>query len=96
MEKGKTVKGKVTKFNPFGAFVEIKVGDNGGESAEERAEIQGLADISEFGTEGKMKSTVELNKEYDFKILQIEPKDHRLSLGLVKEKTEETSEIEEK
>jgi len=96
LEKGKTVKGKVTKFNPFGAFVEIKVGDNGGESAEERAEIQGLAHISEFGTEGKMKSTVELNKEYDFKILQIEPKDHRLSLGLVKEKTEETSEIEEK
>ena len=103
LEKGGVIKGKVTKFNPFGAFVEIKV--KNGES-EEPAEIQGLTHISEFGTENKMRSALELNKEYDFKILQIEPKEHRLSLGLVKEKKlsdanamegkEETSKIEEK
>lgn len=93
--KGETVKGKVTKFNPFGAFVEIKIPLAGADD-ENNAEIQGLAHISEFGTESKMRSSLELNKEYDFKILQLEPKEHRLSLGVIKEEKEETSKIEEK
>lgn len=47
--------------------------------------VQGLVHISEFGTETNMKETVETGKSYDFKILFIDPKEHRLSLGLLKQ-----------
>ena len=71
--KGDIVKGKVTKFNPFGAFVEL--GDSN---------IQGLAHISEFGTEARMREELLLDKEYDFKILLVDPKEHRMSLGMMR------------
>lgn len=67
-QTGQVVKGTVTKFNPFGAF--IKVDRN----------IQGLSHISEFGTEKKMKETLEINKKYDFKILSIKPSEYRMAL----------------
>lgn len=70
--KGDTVTGRVTKFNPFGVFVALD------------KEIQGLVHISEFGSEMKMRSELELGKEYDFKILLIDPKEHRMSLGMVR------------
>lgn len=69
-KKGDTVKGTVTKFNPYGAFVQIA------------PKIQGLCHISEFGTKTKMESTLKLDKEYDFQILAIDPKEHRMSLKL--------------
>jgi len=62
------VKGKVTKFNPFGAFVQLD------------KNIHGLAHISEFGTEKKMKEMLEIGKKYDFKILSIKPKGYRMAL----------------
>ena len=65
---GQTVKGIVTKFNPFGAF--IKLDQN----------IQGLTHISEFGTEKKMEETLEIGKEYDFKIISIKPSEYRMAL----------------
>ncbi len=65
---GQIVKGTVTKFNPFGAF--IKLDDH----------IQGLTHISEFGTEKKMKETLELDKLYDFKIISIKPSEYRMAL----------------
>lgn len=68
-----TVKGKVTKFNPFGAF--IKLDEN----------IQGLAHISEFGTEQKMEETLEIGKEYDFKIISIKPSEYRMALKPITE-----------
>lgn len=68
--KGDDVKGKVTKLNPFGAFVEIA------------PKIQGLVHISEFGIKSKMEETLKIGQEYNFKILQIEPKEHRMSLQL--------------
>ncbi|MBI2096804.1 MAG: S1 RNA-binding domain-containing protein [Candidatus Sungbacteria bacterium] len=68
--KGSLINGKATKFNPFGAFVQIE------------DSVQGLAHISEFGTESKMKETLELGKSYDFRVLSIDPKEHRLSLSL--------------
>ena len=67
-KKGDIVKAKVTKFNPFGAFVEIT------------PQIQGLVHISEFGTKTKMEENLKLGKKYDLKILQIDPKEHRMSL----------------
>jgi len=71
--RGDVVKGTVTKFNPFGAFIQLD------------ADIHGLAHISEFGTEAKMREMMQLGSEYQFKILLIDPKDHRMSLGFVKE-----------
>ena len=68
--KDDAVKGKVTKFNPFGAFVELD------------PDIQGLAHISEFGTEQKMREILTLGASYEFKILLVDPKEHRISLGL--------------
>ncbi|MBU3922819.1 S1 RNA-binding domain-containing protein [Patescibacteria group bacterium] len=73
-ETGQTIKGTVTKFNPFGAFIQID------------KNIQGLAHISEFGTEEKMKETLETNKKYDFKILSIKPSEYRMALKLITDK----------
>jgi len=67
------VKGTVTKFNPFGAF--IKLDKN----------IQGLAHISEFGTEKKMQETLEVGKEYDFKIISIKSSEYRMALKPITE-----------
>ncbi|MDP3770251.1 MAG: S1 RNA-binding domain-containing protein [Candidatus Sungbacteria bacterium] len=68
--KDDVVNGTVTKFNPFGAFVELD------------PDIQGLAHISEFGTEQKMRDVLKLNTSYQFNILLVDPKEHRISLGL--------------
>lgn len=70
-KKGQEIKGKITKFNPFGAFVEIS------------PKIQGLVHISEFGTRAKMEEQLKINETYDLQIVQIEPKEHRMSLKLV-------------
>jgi len=67
-KNGQIIKGKVTKFNPFGAFIQID------------KNIQGLTHISEFGTEEKMKEALKLNKEYKFKILSIKPLEYRMAL----------------
>lgn len=69
-KKGDKVQGEVKKFNPFGAFVQLT------------PEIQGLCHISEFGSRAKMEEKLEINKKYDFQILQIDPKEHRMSLKL--------------
>ena len=70
-EKGEMIKGRVTKFNPFGAFIEVE------------PKIQGLCHISEFTTKAKMEEQLKINETYQFKILQIEPKEHRMTLQLV-------------
>lgn len=70
------VKGTVVKFNPFGAFVKLD------------KHIQGLAHISEFGTEKKMEETLKIGKEYDFKILSIKPSEYRMALKPILEKEE--------
>lgn len=70
-KKEDVVKGRVTKLNPFGAFVEIE------------PKIQGLCHISEFGTKEGMESHLEAEKEYSFQILEITPEEHRMSLRLI-------------
>lgn len=72
-KKGDKISGKVTKFNPFGAFVEVT------------PKIQGLCHISEFSSQKKMEEELEIGKKYDFQILEIRPEEHRMSLVLVKE-----------
>ncbi len=78
---GEIVKGKVLKINPFGAFVELD------------PQIHGLAHISELSRE-RISSPADVLKEgetREFKILSIEPNDHRLGLS-VKALTEPTEE----
>jgi small subunit ribosomal protein S1 len=65
---GQIVKGEVIKYNPFGAFVKLD------------EHIQGLAHISEFGTEKKMQEMLKLGQEYEFKILSIKPSEYRMAL----------------
>ncbi len=73
---GDTVKGKVDKINPFGSFVYLD------------KDIHGLAHVSEFREvypDKKMEEILTAGEEYDWKILSIEPKEHRMGLMLVKE-----------
>jgi len=72
IKKGDVIEGKVSKFNPFGAFVQLT------------DKIQGLCHVSEFGTQKNMEESLEINKSYKFKVLLIDPKEHRLTLKLEK------------
>lgn len=69
-KKGDVISGKVIKFNPFGAFVQIS------------KKIQGLIHISEFGNPQKMAEMIEIGKKYNFKILSLDPGEHKISLSL--------------
>jgi small subunit ribosomal protein S1 len=71
-KKGDKIKGKVTKFSTFGAFVEIM------------PKIRGLCHISEFESKEKMEEQLKIGETYEFEVLLIEPKEHRMSLKLVK------------
>ncbi|MBI4138403.1 MAG: S1 RNA-binding domain-containing protein [Candidatus Wildermuthbacteria bacterium] len=69
-KKDDKVQGKVTKINPFGAFVEIE------------AKIQGLCHISEFGSRKAMEDALKAGETYPFYIIDISPEEHRMSLKL--------------
>ena len=71
-KKGDVVEGKVVKFNPFGAFVQLD------------KKVQGLIHISEFASHEDMEKTLEIGKNYNFEILAIEPAEHKMSLRLKK------------
>lgn len=69
---GQVVKGKVAKIMPFGVFVELD------------KDIQGLAHVMELSHEA-VKNPEEVLKpgeEKEFKIISIEPAEHRLGLSL--------------
>jgi len=75
MEKykiGQSVKGMVLKINSFGVFVELD------------RDIHGLAHISELSNDriNDPSEVVKIGKEYKFRILSIEPENHRLGLSL--------------
>lgn len=74
---GSVVKGKVDKINHFGAFVYLD------------KDIHGLAHVSEFQEIYAGRRMEEVFKEgdtYDWKILSIEPKSHRMGLLPVRDK----------
>jgi len=81
LKKGDTIKGKVTKFNPFGVFVQLILEKN-----KDGKTIQGLCHISEFGSQAKMEETLKIGQEYNFQISSIEAQDHKMSLKLVNDK----------
>jgi len=83
---GDTVQGKVDKINPFGAFVYLD------------KDIHGLAHVSEFQEvyQGKkMEEVLYAGGMFDWKILSIEPKTHRMGLMLVKEEKKKAEKKEE-
>ncbi|PIY96650.1 MAG: 30S ribosomal protein S1 [Candidatus Kerfeldbacteria bacterium CG_4_10_14_0_8_um_filter_42_10] len=69
---GQVVKGKVLKINPFGVFVELD------------QDIHGLAHISELSDKlvHDPSDIVKIGETYPFKILSVEPENHRLGLSL--------------
>ena len=73
-KKGDTAKGIIIKFNKYGALASIEEG------------VAGLVHISEFGTEEKLRATLELGKVYSFTITLFEPKDQRMTLSFTGEK----------
>lgn len=73
---GDVVSGKVDKINPFGAFVYLD------------ENIHGLAHVSEFREvypDQKMEEVLKSGDSYEWKVLSIEPKEHRMGLMIVKE-----------
>lgn len=66
------VDGKVSRFNPFGAFVAL---DN---------DIQGLIHVSEFGGVEEMKKKISEGQSYKFYIESIKPSEKRIILKLKK------------
>ncbi|MCK4781833.1 S1 RNA-binding domain-containing protein [Candidatus Parcubacteria bacterium] len=71
-KKNDILKGEVTKFNPFGAFIQVA------------PKIQGLIHISEFGSQKKMAEVLEIGKEYKFQLLSLDPAKHSMILSLKK------------
>lgn len=70
-KKGDVIKGKVTSFSPFGAFVEVL------------PQIRGLCHISEFTSQKEMQESLKAGETYDFTVLLVDPKEHRMSLKLI-------------
>ena len=69
---GQVVKGTVSKIMPFGVFVELD------------KDIQGLAHLVELSHEPvkQAEDVVKPGQEYEFKVISIEPADHRLGLSI--------------
>ena len=69
---GQLVQGKVLKINPFGLFVELD------------ADIHGLAHISELSDQPvtEINKIAKVGENKEFKIISIEPRNHRLGLTL--------------
>jgi small subunit ribosomal protein S1 len=69
-QKGKKVEAVIIKFNKHGALASVEEG------------IAGLVHVSEFGTEEKLRKTLELGKTYPFIINIFEPKEHKMTLSV--------------
>jgi small subunit ribosomal protein S1 len=69
---GQVVDGKVAKIMPFGVFVELS------------KDIQGLAHLAELSHDvvKDPESLLKVGEERKFKIISIEPAEHRLGLSL--------------
>lgn len=69
-KKGDVINARIIKVSSFGAFVEVL------------PKIRGLCHVSEFESEEQMRGKLQVDQLYDFEILVIDPKDHRMSLKL--------------
>ncbi len=66
--EGQKVSGRVYKFSPFGAYVDLG------------SDLFGSVHVSEFGSVEEMKKHLELGKDYEFTISVFKPSDKRISL----------------
>lgn len=82
---GQVVKGKIAKIMPFGVFVELD------------EDIQGLAHLGELAHEEvkDANAIVKEGEEREFKVISIEPAEHRLGLS-IKQLTEAPKKAEAK
>lgn len=74
---GQVVEGKILKINPFGLFIEID------------PDIHGLAHVSEI--ESDILATAKVGDMMEFRIVSLQPNEHRLGLSL--KKTGEQEEV---
>ncbi len=83
---GDKVKGKVLKVNPFGLFVEL---DN---------EIHGLAHISELSDKSIQDAAqvAKVGDQIEFKVISLDPQEHRLGLSIKALTEKSKSHTEEK
>ncbi len=70
-KKDDIVEGVVIKFNKHGALASIEEG------------IAGLTHISEFGSDEKLHSKLELGKSYKFKISMFDAKEQKMTLSFI-------------
>ncbi len=68
-KKDAIVSGVIIKFNKHGALASIEEG------------VAGLVHISEFGSEEKLRATLELGKTYTFKITLFDVKEQKMALS---------------
>ncbi len=73
-KKDQAVTGVIIKFNKHGALASIEEG------------VAGLVHVSEFGSEEKLKKTLELGKTYEFKITLFDPKEQKMALAYIGER----------
>ena len=73
-KKDMLVQGVVIKFNKHGALASIEEG------------IAGLVHVSEFGSEEKLRKSLELGKSYNFKITLFDAKEQKMALSFTGEK----------
>lgn len=73
-KKDDVVKAVVIKFNKHGALASIEEG------------VAGLVHVSEFGTEEKLRTNLELGKTYTFKITFFDAKEQKMALSFVGDK----------
>lgn len=69
---GMVERGRVHKFNPFGAVVALE------------GDLQGMIHISEFGGQDEMKKALEIGQSYPFVIDTVKPEEKRITLKLKK------------
>ncbi|MDE2041420.1 MAG: S1 RNA-binding domain-containing protein, partial [Patescibacteria group bacterium] len=70
-KKDMPVSGVIIKFNKHGALASIEEG------------VAGLVHVSEFGSDEKLRKTLELGKTYDFKISLFDAKDQKMALSYI-------------
>ena len=71
-KEGQEVFGKVYKFNPFGAVIDLEDG------------MQGLIHVSEFGGTDEMKAALQPGERYAFVVAAVKPEEKRIILKMKK------------
>lgn len=69
--KDDVVEGVIIKYNKHGALASIEEG------------VAGLVHVSEFGSEEKLRETLEMGKSYSFKITLFDPKEQKMALTYI-------------